>query len=177
MPAETPARLRRCLVTQEFTHAGVYQVRLCHGGEWKVVTVDDSLRQRDRLPRVPKGMRASSGCPCSKAYAKLHGCYEALEGSTFVSFSTLTGMPVIRIHLSRYTPPEPPPAGAAEDVVAGHTRQMEKWKKLGLDTDELYVQMYSYKQAGYAVGASTLRATPTPRPTPSQRPQRAARTL
>ena len=40
--------------------------------------------------------------------------------------------------------------------MAGHTRQMEKWKKLGLDTDELYVQMYSYKQAGYAVGASTF---------------------
>ena len=157
--AETPARLRRCLVTQEFTHAGVYQVRLCHGGEWKVVTVDDSLPVNAiGCLAYLKAARRQLWVPLlEKAYAKLHGCYEALEGGTFVeAFSTLTGMPVIRIHLSRYTPPEPPPAGAAEDVVAGHTRQMEKWKKLGLDTDELYVQMYSYKQAGYAVGASTF---------------------
>ena len=92
-----------------------------------------------------------------KAAAKLHGSYEALEGGTFIeAFSMLTGFPVQRIVLSRYSPPPPPAAGATAAELEAHAKAREKWAKLKLDVTELFFQLFSFKASGFAIGASNF---------------------
>ena len=37
-----------------------------------------------------------------------------------------------------------------------HARALEKWTKLKLDTAELFFQLFSFKEAGFAIGASNF---------------------
>ncbi len=79
-------------------------MRLCHDGEWRTLLVDD------RFPCVARGR--ADGVPAfayaarrqlwagliEKAYAKLFGCYEALDGGqTEEALETLTGYPCERV--------------------------------------------------------------------------------
>ena len=92
-----------------------------------------------------------------KAAAKLFGSYEALEGGTFMeAFSMLTGFPVQRVLLSKYKPPPPPAAGAAAAELEAHAKARGKWDKLKLDPAELFFQLFSFKQSGFAIGASNF---------------------
>ena len=43
MLTEQPRLLENIMITSEYSPEGVYQMRLCKDGQWKVVTVDDLL--------------------------------------------------------------------------------------------------------------------------------------
>lgn len=107
--AEKPDVIRRLFVdshssTGELSPVGVYAIRLCDGGEWKFQIIDGLL------PCNKCNMLAFSGARrnqlwvplLEKAYAKLRGHYEAIEGGTPAEGLRLfTGWPSIVQELQR----------------------------------------------------------------------------
>eukprot|EP00928_Gymnodinium_smaydae_P006374 TRINITY_DN12251_c0_g1_i2.p1 TRINITY_DN12251_c0_g1~~TRINITY_DN12251_c0_g1_i2.p1 ORF type:complete len:805 (-),score=65.93 TRINITY_DN12251_c0_g1_i2:130-2544(-) len=105
--AEKPALVKQLFVgsessSQELSPVGAYLLRLCDGGEWQYVMVDDNL------PCVRSCMLAYSGARrnqlwvplVEKAFAKLRGCYEATEGGNPAEGLRLfTGWPSIVLRL------------------------------------------------------------------------------
>lgn len=159
--AEEPSNIRRILVTKEFNHAGVYQVKLCRAGEWHCVVIDDVLpvTALSCLAYLKAARRSLWGPLIEKAAAKLNGSYEALNGGTFSeAFGMLTGMPVQNIRLAKFKPPERPP-NAGADELASYERRLAKWQRKGYDLDELYAQLFSFKASGFVIGCSTFFAT------------------
>ena len=156
--AEEPANVRRILVTSEFNHAGVYQVKLCRAGEWHCVVIDDVLpvTALTCLAYLKAARRSLWGPLIEKAAAKLNGSYEALNGGTFSeAFGMLTGMPVQNIRLAKFREPQRPPNLTAEEAPS-FERRLEKWRKKGYDLDELYAQLFSFKASGFVIGCSTF---------------------
>ena len=150
--------IEHILVTKEFNHAGVYQVRLCRSGVWHCVVIDDvfPVNGLSCLAYLKAARRSLWPCLIEKAAAKLNGSYEALNGGTFAeAFGLLTGCPVQRLDLRRYKEPQCPPTASAEERTS-FARQLEKWKAKKYDTDELYYTLYSYKEAGFVIGCSTF---------------------
>lgn len=94
--AQRPPLIERLFLTKEFNKEGVYRVRLCSGGFWRTVTIDDFF------PCEPKGGPIFAGSSdnelwvmiLEKAYAKLFGSYYLLNGG-FVNEAMLdlTGCP------------------------------------------------------------------------------------
>jgi len=157
--AENPENIRRILITKEYNPAGAYQVRLCRAGEWHCVLIDDVFPTNGLscLAYLKAARRSLWGPLIEKAAAKLHGSYEALNGGSFAeAFGMLTGCPVQRIILSRYRPPADPPAGAPPEALATHAKRLERWRSKKLDFDTLYAQLFSFKEAGFVIGASTF---------------------
>lgn len=107
--AENPALVKRLFVDDyskngELSPVGVYLVRLCDGGEWRFVQVDDNF------PCNSANMLAYSGARrnqlwvplVEKAFAKLRGCYEDTEGGNPAEgLRLLTGWPSIVLHLQK----------------------------------------------------------------------------
>lgn len=156
--AEQPANLRRIVLTREYNHAGAYQVRLCLAGEWHTVLIDDVFPTDalNCLAYLKAARRSLWGPLIEKAAAKLHGSYEALSGGTFAeAFSMLSGYPVQRILLFRYREPPAPPAEAGEGAAASHEAALARWREKRLDTDELFAQLYSFRESGFVMGGST----------------------
>jgi hypothetical protein len=65
-------------------------------GEWKIVTVDDRIPYDTQRNKIVYGRCKDPSevwVPIiEKAYAKLHGCYEAIESGTIsVAMTDLTG--------------------------------------------------------------------------------------
>ena len=93
--ATDPIRLKRLFVSEKYAHIGLYVVRFFKNGEWMTIVVDD------RIPCDPSGepLYAKSKdrdetwvMILEKAYAKVHGCYEALSGGqTDYGLRDLTG--------------------------------------------------------------------------------------
>jgi calpain-15 len=105
--AEIPELIENILMNHTYNTAGVYQVRLCKDGIWKVVTIDDYF------PITSSGHLAygKSNGPelwvaiIEKAYAKLHGSYAAIEsGQMHDAFQDLTGAPCTTIRFETGTP-------------------------------------------------------------------------
>lgn len=81
-----PEMLRKLFVSIEFASLGIYVVQFWKNGEWVPVLVDD------RIPcNVQTGVPLYARCRnpneiwiliLEKAYAKLHGCYEAITKGT-----------------------------------------------------------------------------------------------
>ena len=72
------------------------QVRLCHNGYWRVVTLDSMLPTNEHgQPAFACGARMQTWpALVEKAYAKACGCYSALEnGGCDEALSVLTGAP------------------------------------------------------------------------------------
>jgi len=88
--------IERLFITKEWNKEGIYRVRICKGGSWREVTIDDLI------PCEPRGEPIFTGCDnneiwvmlLEKAYAKVHGSYYLLSGG-FVheALSDLTGCP------------------------------------------------------------------------------------
>jgi len=197
--AEDPANVRKLLLTSEYNHAGVYQVKLCLNGVWHCAVIDDAFPTTSlrTLAYLKAARRSLWGPLIEKAAAKLHGSYEALNGGTFAeAFGLLTGYPVQRIHLGRYKPPKPPegsvpshlkaqvdqllddgsreavdslcnlissqpadPQQQAAAQLAAYKKRLELWKGKRYDMDELYAQIFSYKETGFVIGCSTFFVT------------------
>lgn len=92
--AQRKELLNRCLVVKSAAQDGVYGVRLNVRGQWRTVVLDE------RFPTVG-GKRFAYARPCGKelwvlliekAYAKLFGSYQAIEGGfVSVALAHLTG--------------------------------------------------------------------------------------
>ena len=95
MVATQPRLLQRLFVSV-YPEYGFYQMRFCKGGTWLPVTIDDQLPVDASNELVfASSPRAEVLWPAvlEKAYAKLHGSYEALEvaGSLAQGLEDLTG--------------------------------------------------------------------------------------
>ena len=94
--AQKPPLIERLFITKLWNKEGIYRVKICKGGMWVEVTVDDMF------PCEPNGNPIFSGCVnneiwvmiLEKAYAKVHGSYFLLKGG-FVNEALLdlTGLP------------------------------------------------------------------------------------
>ena len=79
--AERPGMVRRLFITQEYNKEGIYKIKLWKNGEWVIVTVDDYIPWR--YNGGPMFSRSNNNemwvMLMEKAYAKLHGSYQALS--------------------------------------------------------------------------------------------------
>jgi len=85
--------LRPLFVYSNAEH-GIYQVKFFKNGEWRIVTVDEWLPMHgNNLAYAHCAHKDEFWVPLmEKAYAKLHGCYEAIEGGNSAAAMTdLTG--------------------------------------------------------------------------------------
>ncbi|KAK5969505.1 Calpain-15 [Trichostrongylus colubriformis] len=105
--AERPDVLEHILLTKEYSHFGVYQVRLCIDGQWKIVLVDDFFpcRVESRSIAFADGRKNQLWVPLiEKALAKQLGSYARLRaGRTIEGLATLTGAPVEVVSLEDET--------------------------------------------------------------------------
>lgn len=156
-----PQTLRTCFVTQDLNPAGVYRLRLNAEGVWHVVTVDDLLpvNALDCAAYTKPSRRSLWGPLLEKAAAKMHGSYESLAGGTFAeAFNMITGCPTQRVTLDKYSST----GGAAGRLLTPQGREYRKKKfhdKFSSDDDatlELFAQLYSFKESGFAMGVSTF---------------------
>ena len=81
--ASHPVQLERLFVSTKYADLGMYVVQFFKNGRWKLIIVDD------RIPCNEYGEPIYARCKdpneiwvmiLEKAYAKVHGCYEALGG-------------------------------------------------------------------------------------------------
>ncbi|EYB98912.1 hypothetical protein Y032_0127g1413 [Ancylostoma ceylanicum] len=105
--AERPDVLEHILLTKEYSHCGVYQVRLCIDGQWKIVLVDDFFpcRPETRSIAFADGRKNQLWVPLiEKALAKQLGSYSRLRaGRTIEGLAMLTGAPVEVVSLEDET--------------------------------------------------------------------------
>lgn len=93
--AQHPDLLDSVLMTKEANPEGVYKVQLYVDGQWKRMLLDERFPARRGEPlyaRTPRDVKELWVMLLEKAYAKLHGNYEVIEGG-FVSVALvhLTG--------------------------------------------------------------------------------------
>ncbi|GAA0139178.1 cysteine protease [Lithospermum erythrorhizon] len=129
------SKISEIMITPEYNEEGVYTVRFCIQGEWVPVVVDDWIpcespgRPAFATSRKRNELWISI---LEKAYAKLHGSYEALEGG-FVqdALVDLTGG-----------------AGEEIDMRSSHVQ-------IDLASGRLWSQILRFKQEGFLLGAGS----------------------
>ncbi|XP_063606984.1 calpain-B-like [Penaeus indicus] len=112
---QNPGLLRRVVPEgQDFTmkYVGIFHFRFWQGGEWVDVVVDDQLPVIYGSTLCFSSSRNNSefwSALLEKAYAKLHGCYGALNsGKSYEATEDLTGGVTERYLLHREDLPPPP---------------------------------------------------------------------
>lgn len=104
--AERPGMVKRLFITKEYNEEGIYQIRICKNGEWITVTIDDYIPCRyNGGPMFSRGAGNEMWVMLmEKAYAKVHGCYQALSaGFTKHAMMDLTGCPTEHIKFPKWT--------------------------------------------------------------------------
>ncbi|CAJ0586379.1 unnamed protein product, partial [Mesorhabditis spiculigera] len=128
--AERPDILEHIIITKEYNPIGVYQIRVCVDGEWRIITVDDFFpcRPENRALAFANGRKNQLWIPLlEKALAKALGSYAKLRaGRTIEGLSMLTGASCEVIHLEE------------EDACP----------------DTIWVTLLSSREAGYVMGCS-----------------------
>lgn len=128
-----PLLIFNLFMTKELNSQGIYEVRLCYGGEWIKVQVDDHIPLNDTEDRAKYTYSKKSilwPTIIEKAYAKLYGDYLTLKrGKAENALTDLTGMPTKRIELKSI------------------------WKKV--KTGEFYYQIQKYTEKKYPMSTST----------------------
>jgi hypothetical protein len=77
-----PKYISRLLVSQKFAAQGLYTFKFCKAGKWRYVHIDDRIpcRQSGRVNYARNVQNNETfAMLLEKAYAKLHGCYEAIS--------------------------------------------------------------------------------------------------
>eukprot|EP00250_Pteridium_aquilinum_P020316 c24782_g3_i2 orf=517-6945(-) len=129
------SRIGEVIITPSYNEEGIYTVRFCIQGEWVPVVVDDWIPCEARgKPAFATSRRCNElwVSILEKAYAKVHGSYEALEGG-FVhdALVDLTG-------------------GAGEEIDMSSAQA-----QIDLASGRLWSQLLSFKQQGFLLGAGS----------------------
>ena len=97
----TVDKVKRVLVSSECADKGIYTVKFFKSGRWRYVHVDDRIPcGRNGTPHFARSINTNEVwvMVVEKAYAKLHGCYEALAGGTLdEAMEDVTGRAIERI--------------------------------------------------------------------------------
>ncbi|XP_042517382.1 calpain-type cysteine protease DEK1-like [Macadamia integrifolia] len=129
------SQISEVIITPEFNEEGIYTVRFCIQGEWVPVVVDDWIPCES--PGKPAFATSRKGNELwvsilEKAYAKLHGSYEALEGGLVQdALVDLTG-------------------GAGEEIDMRSAQA-----QIDLASGRLWSQLLRFKQEGFLLGAGS----------------------
>jgi len=102
--AQRPGLIQRLVVTPHQNDSGIYKIRFCHDGRWKVITIDDKLPfikhhtgvnlVKNAQPVVDNKVKVMWVPLLEKAWSKLHGSYETIEaGLVRETLFDLTGAP------------------------------------------------------------------------------------
>ncbi|CAM6110257.1 unnamed protein product [Calypogeia fissa] len=129
------SKISEVIITPEYNEEGIYTVRFCIQGEWVPVVVDDWIPCEARGKPAFATSRKVNELWVSileKAYAKLHGSYEALEGGVVQdALVDLTG-------------------GAGEEIDMTSSQS-----QLDLASGRLWSQLLRFKQEGFLLGAGS----------------------
>ncbi|KAL0369361.1 UNVERIFIED_CONTAM: Calpain-type cysteine protease DEK1 [Sesamum angustifolium] len=129
------SRISEVIITPDYNEEGIYTVRFCIQGEWVPVVVDDWIPCES--PGKPAFATSRKGNELwvsilEKAYAKLHGSYEALEGGLVQdALVDLTG-------------------GAGEEIDMRSAQS-----QIDLASGRLWSQLLRFKQEGFLLGAGS----------------------
>ncbi|KAJ6713506.1 CALPAIN-5 [Salix purpurea] len=129
------SRISEVIITPEYNEEGIYTVRFCIQGDWVPVVVDDWIPCES--PGKPAFATSRKGNELwvsilEKAYAKLHGSYEALEGGLVQdALVDLTG-------------------GAGEEIDMRSAQA-----QIDLASGRLWSQLLRFKQEGFLLGAGS----------------------
>lgn len=132
--AERPGEIQKMFVMDDGSGAvqtrnehGVYKVRLCKNGEWQFVRLDDYF---PCFPEAGPVYSKSHGNELwvlllEKAFAKLHGSYDALRGGwAYEALMDMTGAPCSSVRLEDES--------VQADVRSGKFwRDLQQWDELG----------------------------------------------
>ncbi|GFY99001.1 calpain-type cysteine protease family [Actinidia rufa] len=123
------------IITPEYNVEGIYTVRFCIQGEWVPVVVDDWIPcESPGKPAFATSKKVNElwVSLLEKAYAKLHGSYEALEGGLVQdALVDLTG-------------------GAGEEIDMRSSQA-----QIDLASGRLWSQLLRFKQEGFLLGAGS----------------------
>lgn len=129
------SRISEVIITPEYNEEGIYTVRFCIQGDWVPVVVDDWIPcESSRKPAFATSKKKNElwVSLLEKAYAKLHGSYEALEGGLVQdALVDLTG-------------------GAGEEIDM-RTAQAQ----IDLASGRLWSQLLRFKQEGFLLGCGS----------------------
>lgn len=129
------SRITEVVITPEFNDEGIYTVRFCIQGEWVPVVIDDWIPcESPGKPAFATSRKRNEiwVSILEKAYAKLHGSYEALEGGLVQdALVDLTG-------------------GAGEEIDL-RTPQSQ----IDLASGRLWSQLLHFKREGFLLGAGS----------------------
>ncbi|XP_076948142.1 calpain-type cysteine protease DEK1-like isoform X2 [Bidens hawaiensis] len=129
------SRISEVIITPEYNEEGIYTVRFCIQGEWVPVVVDDWIPcESPGKPAFATSKKANElwVSLLEKAYAKLHGSYEALEGGLVQdALVDLTG-------------------GAGEEIDMRSSQA-----QIDLASGRLWSQLLRFKQEGFLLGAGS----------------------
>ncbi|CAN0887743.1 Calpain-type cysteine protease DEK1 [Linum grandiflorum] len=129
------SKISEVIITPEYNEEGIYTIRFCIQGEWVPVLVDDWIPCES--PGKPAFATSRKGNELwvsllEKAYAKLHGSYEALEGGLVQdALVDLTG-------------------GAGEEIDMRSAQA-----QIDLASGRLWSQLLRFKQEGFLLGAGS----------------------
>ncbi|CAL5425722.1 unnamed protein product [Camellia sinensis] len=129
------SQISEVIITPEYNEEGIYTVRFCIQGEWVPVVIDDWIPCES--PGKPAFATSRKGNELwvsilEKAYAKLHGSFEALEGGLVQdALVDLTG-------------------GAGEEIDMRSAQA-----QIDLASGRLWSQLLRFKQEGFLLGAGS----------------------
>lgn len=129
------SRIAEVIITPAYNEEGIYTIRFCIQGEWVAVVVDDWIPCESPGKPAFATSRKQNELWVSileKAYAKLHGSYEALEGGLVQdALVDLTG-------------------GAGEEI-----DMRSPQAQIDLASGRLWSQLLHFNQEGFLLGAGS----------------------
>ncbi|KAK8943955.1 hypothetical protein KSP40_PGU018953 [Platanthera guangdongensis] len=129
------SQISEVIITQDYNDEGVYTIRFCIQGEWVPVVVDDWIPcEAPGKPAFATSKKRNElwVSILEKAYAKLHGSYEALEGGLVQdALVDLTG-------------------GAGEEI-----DMRSPQAQIDLASGRLWSQLLYFKREGFLLGAGS----------------------